>query len=140
MLQSALNRRSCCVHIDSQCIEKAANLLQLADSFNSIHDTICIQCGLSGSFSDTKFRKHFLMEQHYVYVRIVQPIELYCCHCGDFQYSDYFDQLISRKRTRSVVTADSQKLKKILIDRPQPRAIVNMGATCFMSSVLQVLE
>jgi uncharacterized membrane protein YgcG len=79
------------------------------------------------------------MEQHYVYVRIVQPVELYCCHCGDFQYSDYFDQLISRKRTRSTVTADSQKLKKILIDRPQPRAIVNMGATCFMSSVLQAL-
>jgi hypothetical protein len=138
MLQSSLNRRSCCVHIDSQCIEKAANSLQLAVLSTPIHDTICIQCGLSGSFNDAQFRKHFLIEQHYIYVRIVQPVELYCCHCSDFQYSDYFDQLISRKRARSTLTADSQKLKKILIDRPQPRAIVNMGATCFMSSVLQV--
>lgn len=136
MSQKALG---CCVHIDSLCTEKAANSVQQAVLSDLTHDTICIDCGLSGSFSDAKFRKHFLMEQHYVYVRIIEPVELYCCHCGDFQYSDYFDQLISRKRARSTVTAESQKLKKILIDRPQPRAIVNMGATCFMSSVLQAL-
>ena len=83
---------SCCFHLDAQCIEKAAAAVQLC-TLRPTHDTICAECGLSGHFSDVQFRMHFLRERHYVYVRVKQPIEIYCCHCGDYQYSDFFDQV-----------------------------------------------
>ena len=129
-----------CIHLNTRCIEKAVAAVQHARLSRSSHDSICVECGLSGFFNDAKFRLHFLIEQHYVYVRVKEPLELYCCHCGDFQYSDDFDLLIGRKRfRRTLTTLESRRSKKTLIDRPRPRAIVNLGATCFMGSVLQVM-
>ena len=131
---------TCCNHLNARCIEKAVAAVQHARLSSSSHDSICLECGLSGFFNDAKFRLHFLIEQHYVYVRVKEPLELYCCHCGDFQYSDDFDLLIGRKRSRrTLTTLESRRSKKTLIDRPRPRAIVNLGATCFMGSVLQVM-
>jgi Ubiquitin carboxyl-terminal hydrolase len=140
MHKEPADRNMCCAHIDLQCIEKAATSLQLAAISQLDHDMICVECGLSGSFKDNTFRRHFLSHRHFVYARVKQPFELYCCHCGDYQYSDYFDHLIGRKRLRKTLsTVESQRSKKIMVERPQPRAIVNMGATCFMGSVLQVM-
>lgn len=130
----------CCAHIDALCIEKAASSVHLAGVSHPTHDMICIECGQSGVSNDAKFRGHFLSHQHFLYARIQKPFELYCCHCGDYQYSDYFDQLIGRRRDkRSLSTVECRNSKRIMMDRPQPRAIVNMGATCFMGSVLQIM-
>lgn len=140
MRKELADRNMCCAHIDLQLIEKAATSLQLTAVSQLDHDMICVECGLSGYFKDNTFRRHFLSHQHFIYARVKQPFELYCCHCGDYQYSDYFDHLIGRKRLRKTLsTLESQRSKKMMVERPQPRAIVNMGATCFMGSVLQVM-
>ena len=140
MLEVESDITMCCAHIDALCIEKAASSVHLAGVSHPTHDMICIECGQSGVSNDAKFRGHFLSHQHFLYARIQKPFELYCCHCGDYQYSDYFDQLIGRRRDkRSLSTVECRNSKRIMIDRPPPRAIVNMGATCFMGSVLQIM-
>ena len=134
------SRSMCCVHVDARCIEKAASAVKLAAATHYTHDMICVECKLSGLSTDPKFRQHFLSNQHFVLARIKHPFELYCCHCADYQYSDFYDQLIGRKRAgRANSAVESLRSKKLIYDRPKPRAIVNMGSTCFMGSVLQVM-
>ena len=134
------SRSMCCVHVSARCIERAASAVKHAAASHFSHDMICIECKLSGLSTDPKFRQHFLSDQHFVLARIKHPFELYCCHCADYQYSDFYDQLIGRKRAgRANSTFDSLRSKKLMFDRPKPRAIVNMGSTCFMGSVLQVM-
>ena len=130
----------CCSHITKPCIEKAFLAVSRAPRSRMQHDMMCIECRVSGSSQDLTFRQHFLTEQHYIFVRTVQPIELYCCHCGDYQYSKSFDELIGRKRLRNGNNEqEMERLKSLMLGRRSPRGIVNMGSTCFMGSVLQVL-
>lgn len=144
MESSAPSSRSsiacCCSHITKMCVEKAFNAVSRARPSDVQHDLMCIECHASGSSEDMKFRQHFLNEQHYILVRTISPIELYCCHCGDYQYSESFDDLVGRKRSKKGQNGkDMESLKAMMLDRRQPRGIVNMGSTCFMGSVLQVL-
>ena len=134
------SRSMCCFHVNARCIERAASAVMHATASHYTHDMICIECKLSGLSTDPKFRQHFLSNQHFVLARIKQPFELYCCHCADYQYSDFYDRLIGRKRAgRANSAVESLRSKKLIYDRPKPRAIVNMGSTCFMGSVLQVM-
>ena len=135
---SKTTHAGCCSHITKGTIEKA--FLAVSRVPRSLHDMMCIECLVSGCSHDMNFRQHFLTEQHYIFVRTVQPIELYCCHCGDYQYSKSFDDLIGRKRLRNGNNEQEiERLKSLMLGRRAPRGIVNMGSTCFMGSVLQVL-
>jgi Ubiquitin carboxyl-terminal hydrolase len=134
---------TCCRHLDNDTIEKAASITLNHQRSVFSHDTVCVECKLTGSWRDVEFREHFLREQHYIYVRYQNPVELYCSYCGDFRYSDHFDNIIGRKRGRKSdpprIALRQNWLRQLLSKYRQPRAIVNMGSTCFMGSVLQVL-
>ena len=95
------------------------------------NNLICSSCGYTGSLSDLALHQHLLNENHFLCVQTAGPTELWCGHCGDYQYSDMFDTIMSKKRKYSRSYQPSRA--------PVLRGICNMGATCFMNSVLQVL-
>jgi len=61
----------------------------------------CAHCDRVGNLCDVRYYEHFVGSHHHVCVRLQSPVELYCCICGDFQYSHSFDGKVNRKRQRS---------------------------------------
>jgi len=105
----------------------------------------CTLCDMTGKRNDERFRSHAIQCRHYVCVRCRDPTELYCFACNDFQFSYTFDRFNKRKRPPAglhlvrkgmhgelSVRSSSGSYKRV-------KGFCNMGATCFMSSVLQVL-
>jgi hypothetical protein len=101
----------------------------------------CVHCSYSGHKDDEHFRDHFSADNggsgcgsgcgggHSVVVDVVNR-ELYCMQCQDYQYHDVFDRLVNHCRPGKDFMHQRRKI---------PLGIVNMGSTCFMSSVLQLL-
>jgi hypothetical protein len=105
---------------------------------------LCVRCGMLGTLGNVDFHNHLIQESHHLCVHVEEPFELYCGHCGDFQYSDYFDDLMHRKRRFSISVSSvpdvTQLISSAALQAPTNiRGICNMGSTCFMSSVIQVL-
>ena len=112
-------------------------------------DVICIACDRIGRLNTFGFQQHMLDNEHFVCMRMIKPMELYCSYCGDYRYFEEFDRMIGNKRPWSqttisthsgqredVVDANGKKLSTTTYNY---KGICNMGSTCFMSSVLQVL-
>jgi len=148
-----------CAHFNSIFCSNASQILrhfhgiQRNNSSSSYcDDIVCLHCGFTGILNSYTFQNHLLEDQHYCCVRIKQPFELYCSYCGDYQFSDQLDNFIGRKRhfvpvekKKPVSVHKHQKLSNestfvpIMTKRFKTRGICNMGATCFMNSVLQIL-
>jgi len=104
---------------------------------------------------------HYGSTSHNLFIRLGDSsrVELYCAQCKDFQYSPLFDRLVLKKRSLTTdespqvdtssnldchpISTDlslSDSSKRHLRNRRKvSRGICNMGSTCFLSAVLQVL-
>lgn len=98
----------------------------------------CVSCDFVCRFSRDDMKNHVSKSGHSLFIRSKDPIELYCALCEDFQFSSVFDRHLRRKRPRTVGLG--QVTKKFANGTVhQARGMCNMGATCFMSAVIQVL-
>lgn len=117
---------------------------------------------------DRVVQSHTSDTNHNLYLRPgdASTVELYCGKCGDFQYSSLFDCSVGKKRdysncfnsepkaistsnvqitsestlTTNTANDNKNRFKRALRHRTKPsRGICNMGATCFMSVVLQII-
>lgn len=98
---------------------------------------VCCQCSYSGRLSDLK--SHSLTHSHFVCIRKRDLTELYCLVCQDFQFSSAFDLSNSRKRSTPPPASKSCYSNLFCRDTKRIKGFCNMGSTCFMSSILQVL-
>lgn len=132
-----------CPHISKDILTYA--LERIIELENSSSSYACLSCSyISTSLSGLKI--HHTNTQHAVFVRIGHRPDLYCTACGDFQYCSYFDNIIGKKRKILVLDESGTSLVPPTNPSPQPPVmkatpgLVNMGSTCFMNSVLQVLS
>jgi hypothetical protein len=132
-----------CKHVSPELISqevKRVRELTLARKSKLYSSYHCISCEFACAFDRNSFRKHATESQHVVFVRNKEPLELYCIACQDFQFSSVFDKMTKRKRSRTGLTLSSTgKVSPAGAVYGQTKGLCNMGATCFMSSVLQVL-
>lgn len=138
----------CCHHLSNSLIDLGAAKIKKinqrgvkkSDFKNSF---ICLQCDRIGSLEEIK-SGNCVRERHAGCVRFVFPFELYCLSCCDFQFSSNFDDLVSRTRTgflanvRGATNVCDHVTQEPIIPYIT-KGMINMGATCFMSSILQVL-
>lgn len=187
-----------CVHLHNRLVHRCADIVNEKQRDGKLYGDImqCAHCDLLGTLCDFRFAEHFLNQRHYICVRLGPPFELYCSHCGDFEYSNVFDRRVNRKRRRtassfptmppprlpttsSSASSSAQHMSngnssnyvtsfagedvdencsssaahgvsRVVMRHGystssspyvsySSRGICNMGATCFMNSVLQVI-
>lgn len=135
-----------CPHVTKQVVDVSAKRFESIGR-NWFHSHACVQCNATGTLSDPSFRKHFEDSGHLFCIRTRPITELYCFRCSDYQFCSYFDQKVSRKRTfsgmsdnESVETEESPTQQSNLQQVRSRKGLVNMGSTCFMNSVIQVLS
>lgn len=62
------------------------------------NNNIGIHCEQNGSVNDIKFLEHFVDYNHCIYIRLREPLEMYCCYCGDYQYAEVYDEILGLRR------------------------------------------
>lgn len=139
-----------CPHFGESQFENARQIISNHHKIKSAYNMVCLHCGFLGYNNSFRFQNHLLDMHHYYCMRIKAPIELYCAYCGDYQFNERVDKLLGRCRMLSPIITllpeehiyqlpfniDANIIKEKLF---LPRGMCNMGSTCFMSSVLQVL-
>jgi hypothetical protein len=130
-----------CIHVSAESVKMAVHRCK-AESRNAFGTTklayLCSACKFHApSIHDARLRDHANQYKHFVYIRNSLPSELYCFECRDFQFSSVFDRYQNRKRPKKHVEDDHQGGS--VVHKRQIKGLCNMGATCYMSSVLQVL-
>lgn len=116
-------KRYLCVHCSSSLLEE-----ELPVHFPQMKHVSKKKC--STNKKTNKKENEGEKKEHFLAVDVIHK-ELFCFRCGDYQYHSSFDRLLGHLRPG--------KLGGPRGGRVSPPGIVNMGSTCFMSSVLQLL-
>jgi uncharacterized UBP type Zn finger protein len=130
-----------CVHVAQSKVHngiKHARELASSRRLKLLTTYYCVECDFCSSFNDNNLQKHTADTGHVVCVRNKDPAELFCIACNDFQFSSVFDKIFRRKRTRTGALYGKSKVSGAAMPKIV-KGLCNMGATCFMSAVLQVL-
>jgi len=135
-----------CVHLSSDVVVKAMRKVKNStfrsqDKFLTTNAFQCLECELIFDFKGSRLKEHLSSSNHNFALRVNSPHELYCFTCRDFQFSSLFDRFCKRKRSRSSMLQVKSN-KRVGNGRGmsgQMKGLCNMGATCFMSAVLQIL-
>ena len=143
-LQSAMAEYSSCVHLSQDAVTKA--MRKVKDLRSNTHAKLqrnlfqCVDCDFTAEFKSKRLRDHISASNHGIIIRMNDPHELYCSSCCDFQFSSVFDRYCKHKRSRSsLLQPKGSKRTADGIFCGQAKGLCNMGATCFMSAVLQIL-
>lgn len=100
----------------------------------------CLECDFIAEFKSKRLQDHILCSGHHIIIRMNEPHELYCSACRDFQFSSVFDRFCKHKRSKSsLLQPNGNKRTTNGVFCGQAKGLCNMGATCFMSAVLQIL-
>jgi len=98
-----------------------------------------------GYLHDESFRQHFYHSNHKFCLKVNTPTELFCFECGDCEFCSFLDheraearrQNLFHKKTAGSVPDNNPFGKACKISA---RGLVNMGSTCFMNLVVQILS
>lgn len=97
---------------------------------------LCLDCGYCGCWNGSHFKDHFKKDNHRFGINSSNNL-VYCFDCDDYANNDllilsattgeYYDQVI-----KDTTVPDLKRLDGL-------HGLVNMGSTCFLSSILQCL-
>ncbi|KAJ1408109.1 hypothetical protein B484DRAFT_483048 [Ochromonadaceae sp. CCMP2298] len=139
-----------CPHVAAVAAQRAIDTiarnqrtgLPVSQTCSVIATYSCITCDAIGILNDAAFRNHAFEQGHHVCLRNREPNELYCFICNDFQFSSVYDNYNKRKRPALKFRSSnggSGELWSGGLALKKVKGMYNMGATCFMSSVLQII-
>lgn len=116
-------------------------------SHNFQNNFICLQCPHVGCFGDHKHAyNHYKLNQHLFCIDSQNGL-LYCFLCGNYVNHEQLEKIrleVMQDETFHPDSADNEDLD-LYYSKPTISAIsglkgfVNLGATCFMSSILQTM-
>eukprot|EP01038_Epipyxis_sp_PR26KG_P008296 gene8296-11227_t len=155
----------CCDHVNGELVavslsliaryvKERDNLIKVPQKIDLDVDACCVHCGLRGKMKNETFIAHFYSDRHPICVRLQQPFELYCFGCRDYQFSSYFDHKVGNIRHPFFAKRAKSRFGQVKVSPHQilnesslyftstirsSRGLCNMGSTCFMNSVLQIL-
>lgn len=130
-----------CQHMTETMVANATSIASRKHLFAKEKcEVVCVSCEHYGYLSNFSFQKHLLDHHHNICVRIQDPVELYCSICGDYRYSDSFDMHMKRKMKFEDPQKNANDFKVAKQNNLRFfRGICNMGSTCFMGSILQII-
>ncbi|KAK5961131.1 ubiquitin-specific protease UBP8 PWA37_001660 [Arxiozyma heterogenica] len=106
--------------------------------FNAGTNFVCLQCDFCGCWDNKHFQTHAIENSHSFSVNSSNGL-LFCFSCMDYIVNDQIMLADNNLSLDEISTILNKSHPPDQIRRDGLYGLVNMGSTCFMSSVLQIL-